>query len=50
MDQDAFLDVESFVSGTYEILGVPTLIFIGSDGKVRFVEYGVPENYKEILK
>ncbi len=50
VDNDAFLDVESFVSETYEVMGVPTLVFVGSDGKVRFVEYGLPDNYQDILK
>ena len=50
MDSDAFLDTDSLVSETYQVLGVPTLVFIGTDGKVRFVEYGLPENYQEILK
>ena len=50
MDNDAFLDVDSFVAETYQVLGVPTLVFIGMDGKVRFVEYGLPDNYQEILK
>jgi peroxiredoxin len=50
LDGDAFLDADSLVSGTYQVAGVPTLIFIGDDGKVRYVEYGLPENYQEILK
>jgi peroxiredoxin len=50
IDNDAFIDQDSFVSETYQVLGVPTLIFIGDDGKVRFVEYGLPDNYQEILK
>jgi cytochrome c biogenesis protein CcmG/thiol:disulfide interchange protein DsbE len=49
IDNDAFLDVDSFVSETYEVAGVPTLVFIGADGRVRFVEYGLPDNYQEIL-
>jgi peroxiredoxin len=50
VDHDAFLDQDSLVSETYQVLGVPTFIFIGADGKVRFVEYGLPDNYEEILK
>ena len=50
LDNDAFLDVESFVSEAYQVMGVPTLVFIGMDGKVRYVEYGLPDNYQEILK
>jgi len=50
IDNDAFIDEDSFVSETYQVLGVPTFIFIGAEGKVRFVEYGLPDNYEEILK
>jgi peroxiredoxin len=50
MDNDAFLDQDSLVSETYQVLGVPTLVFIGSNGKVRLVEYGLPDNYQDILK
>jgi cytochrome c biogenesis protein CcmG/thiol:disulfide interchange protein DsbE len=50
MNNDAFLDQDSLVSETYQVLGVPTLIFIGAEGKVRFVEYGLPDNYQDILK
>ena len=49
LDNDAFLDIESLVSEAYQVLGVPTLVFIGIDGKVRFVEYGLPDNYQQIL-
>ena len=47
---DTFLDVNSFVSEVYQVAGIPTLVFIGADGKVRYVEYGLPDNYEEILK
>ena len=50
IDNDTFLDEQSLVAETYEVLGVPMLVFIGTDGKVRDVEYGLPENYQEILK
>lgn len=50
MDNDAFLDVQSLVAEEYQVMGVPTLLFIGDDGKVRFIEYGLPDNYKDILK
>ncbi len=47
---DTFLDVNSFVSEVYQVAGIPTLVFIGTDGKIRYVEYGLPDNYEEILK
>lgn len=50
MDNDAFIDTDSFISETYGVVGVPMLVFIGADGKVRFVEYGLPDDYQEILK
>ena len=50
VDNDAFLDVDSLASEDYKVLGIPTLVFVGADGKVRYVEYGLPENYLEILK
>lgn len=49
-DNDVFLDVDSFVAQTYEVAGVPMLLFIGIDGKVRLVEYGLPDNYQEVLE
>ena len=48
-DFDSFLDVSSFVSEAYQVAGIPTLVFVGADGKVRYVEYGLPDNYEEIL-
>ncbi len=50
IDMDSFLDADSFVSQTYQIMGIPTLVFVGADSVIRYVEYGLPENYKEILK
>jgi peroxiredoxin len=50
IDQDVFMDANSFVAQTYQVMGIPTLVFIGADGLVRYVEYGLPDNYKEILK
>lgn len=47
---DTFLDVNSFVSEVYQVAGIPTLVFVGADGKIRYVEYGLPDNYEEILK
>ena len=50
LDNDILLDQNSFVAETYQVMGVPMLVFIGTDGKVRYVEYGLPDNYAEILK
>ncbi|MFH0754590.1 MAG: TlpA disulfide reductase family protein [Candidatus Omnitrophota bacterium] len=49
IEQDSFLDADSFVAQTYQVMGIPTLVFIGADGVVRYVEYGLPEDYKKIL-
>ncbi|MBF0331288.1 MAG: TlpA family protein disulfide reductase [Candidatus Omnitrophica bacterium] len=49
VEYDSFMDSNSFVAQTYQVAGIPTLVFIGSDGLVRYVEYGMPNNYKQIL-
>ena len=50
VDNDAFLDKDSRVAEIYQVMGIPTLVFIARDGVVRGVEYGLPDNYLEILK
>ncbi len=50
IDSDAFLDTDSFVANIYQVMGVPTLVFIGKDRKIRLVEYGLPEDYRKILE
>ena len=49
-DFDVFLDVKSNVAETYEVFGVPTLFFIGADGKIREMLNAFPDDYAEILK
>lgn len=46
---EVFLDEESKVSEDYNIIGVPTLFFVGKDGIIKSVEHSIPGNYQEIL-
>ncbi|MEI8010901.1 MAG: TlpA disulfide reductase family protein [Candidatus Omnitrophota bacterium] len=50
IENDVFLDQDSSVAENYAVVGVPMVFFIGADGIVRGVEYGLPENYQELLK
>lgn len=49
-DYNVLLDTDSAVAETYEIVGVPTIVFIGTDGTILESMNGFPENYAEILK
>lgn len=49
-DLDVFMDEDSSVAEMYQVLGIPTVVFIGKDGKVRDVAYQFPEDYEDILK
>ena len=44
-----FLDQESSLADPYGIIGVPTFVFVDSQGIVKAVEHALPENYAEIL-
>jgi len=48
-DFNVFLDVNSYVAEMYQVYGVPTLFFIGTDGKIREMLNVFPENYDKIL-
>ncbi len=48
-DLNVLVDPDEMTSEDYVIPGIPTLYFIGADGKVRAVEHAIPENYEEIL-
>lgn len=50
LDFEIWLDSEGAVSEMYQVFGIPTLIFIGDDGKVRASLHGLPEDYMELLK
>ncbi|MBF0569730.1 MAG: TlpA family protein disulfide reductase [Candidatus Omnitrophica bacterium] len=47
---DVLLDVNSEASEIYQVVGSPTLVFIGSDGVIRDIEFGFPDDYEQILK
>jgi len=49
-DLNVFLDVNSSTAEIYQVVGVPSLFFVGADGVVRDMQYGFPTDYKEILK
>jgi len=46
---DVFLDEGSKVAEDYNIIGVPTFFFVGSDGIIKAVEYFIPDDYEKIL-
>ncbi|MDP2652982.1 MAG: TlpA disulfide reductase family protein [Candidatus Omnitrophota bacterium] len=46
---DVVIDEKSSVAETYNIFGVPTLIFVDAAGVVQAVEHDLPENYLSIL-
>ncbi len=49
IDRDVLLDTGSFVAEAYGVMGVPALFFIGSDGKVLYSEFGLPDDYLQIF-
>lgn len=49
-DYNVLLDVDSAAAEMYEVVGVPTIVFIGTDGKIVESMNGFPENYAELLK
>lgn len=44
-----FLDQDSSVAESYNIIGVPTFYFVDKTGIVRDVQHSLPENYEEIF-
>ncbi|MBF0387055.1 MAG: TlpA family protein disulfide reductase [Candidatus Omnitrophica bacterium] len=49
-DFNVLLDLDSAVAEIYEIVGVPTIVFVGQDGTILDSGNSFPENYVEILK
>ncbi|OGX30388.1 MAG: hypothetical protein A2787_04635 [Omnitrophica WOR_2 bacterium RIFCSPHIGHO2_01_FULL_48_9] len=49
IELNVFIDAESKVSDSYDIIGVPTFFFVNASGIVTGMEYHLPENYEEIL-
>lgn len=47
---DIFLDPDSALAETYELIGVPTFIFISKDGKIKDVVYALPEDLMSIFE
>lgn len=44
------LDKDGSVSSSYNVLGVPTYIFIGKDGSIKFEGHSFPEDeYKDLI-
>lgn len=50
IDHDVLLDFEGRVADLYGVQGIPTFVFIASDGIVNAVEYELPEDYEKLLK
>ena len=49
VDFTVFLDEDSLAAQNYNLVGVPTFLFIDAKGIVRDLEYNLPPNYDEIL-
>ncbi len=49
-DFNVFMDVDSAAAEMYQVLGIPTIVLIGADGKIRDVQYQFPREYADILK
>ena len=46
---DVFLDTDSSLSDPYNLIGVPTFIFVGKDGVIKAIEHELPGNYEAVL-
>jgi peroxiredoxin len=44
---EVLLDEDEKVSEQYNLVGVPTLVFVDKDGLARAVEHSIPDNYEE---
>lgn len=49
VDMPVLLDEDSLVAQAYNLIGVPTFVFIDKKGVVRDVQHSLPENYKKIF-
>jgi len=49
LDIDVFLDSDADIAMKYNVIGVPTFVFIDKSGMVRAVEHFLPENFQEML-
>ena len=49
VDFTVFLDQQTAVAESYDLVGVPTFLFVDAKGIVRGLEYSLPPNYDEIL-
>lgn len=49
VDLDILLDTDNAVAEKYNLVGVPTFIFINQDGLVQEIGHSLPKNYDEIL-
>lgn len=49
LDFNVLLDADSAIAEKYQVAGVPTLVFIGADGKVRESLHVFPSEYLDIL-
>ncbi len=49
IDYAVFLDEDSSVSDVYQLIGVPTYVFIDEAGVIRGVEHFLPKDYEKLL-
>ena len=46
---DSFVDADNSLQEPYQLVGVPTLVFIDEDGLIRGMTHGFPSNYEELF-
>jgi len=49
MELNIFMDMDTALSESYGIIGVPTFYLVDKDGIVKYVEHALPKNYEGIL-
>ena len=49
VDMTVFLDKETSVAESYNLVGVPTFLFVDTQGIVRGLEYSLPDDYEAIF-
>ena len=50
LDFDVLMDTNGDVSEMYQVVGIPTIVFVGVDGVIGYSDNGFPEDYQELLK
>ncbi|VAW12963.1 hypothetical protein MNBD_BACTEROID05-942 [hydrothermal vent metagenome] len=49
LNLEMFLDEDSSLGESYDLIGVPTIIFVNKEGNITDIQHSLPENYEEVL-